>query len=332
MSQIRKIAVAGGTFAAALGIGFVVQNGDALASRLAGEPEVVAAPVAMVPMVELPAFEAPQVENSTALVAQLPKPISSFDPTLEPQLLAAVAAEDFGVTSDAPALTTIASTGDCTPRMLLSAAEGAMVEVNLDAPCAADQIVTIHHQGMMFTAATDADGLYSTQIPALAKAPVVMASFMDGSTAVGATFVSDFDDYHRAVLLWQGDTGLELHAFIDGATYGDPLHLTTVGNTSAGGAVMQRFGEDLVAEANFSEVFSIPTFGAEDGSKSVRFSVEAEITAENFGREISAQTLEFAAASDLKALDLSLSIPSCDAVGDFILLGSLISPVHLAMQ
>ena len=84
MSQIRKIAVAGGTFAAALGIGFVVQNGDALASRLAGEPEVVAAPVAMVPMVELPAFEAPQVENSSALVAQLPKPISSFDPTLEP--------------------------------------------------------------------------------------------------------------------------------------------------------------------------------------------------------------------------------------------------------
>ncbi|MCX7301767.1 MAG: hypothetical protein NTX73_15590 [Rhodobacterales bacterium] len=38
MSRIRQIAVATGTFSVALGIGFVMQNGDALAARFGGDP------------------------------------------------------------------------------------------------------------------------------------------------------------------------------------------------------------------------------------------------------------------------------------------------------
>lgn len=330
MSQIRKIAVAGGTFAIALGIGFVMQNGDALASRLAGEPELEPTPAAMVPMVELPAFVAPEANAVSEVALSLPKPLSVFEPQLQPQHMAAVAAEDFGVVTDAPKMTTVASAGDCTPRMLLSAAEGAMVDVSLDAPCALNQAITIHHQGMMFTAATDEDGLYSVQIPALSKAPVVMATFMDGSAAVGATVVLDFEAYHRAVLLWEGESGLELHAFVDGATYGDAMHLTAGGNTQAGGASLHRFGEALMVNAHFSDVFSIPVEEGLSEADIVRFSVEAEITPQNCGREVAAQTLEFGA--DMKALDLSLSIPACDAVGDYILLGSLISPVHAAAR
>jgi len=41
MGQLKKIGMAAGTFSVALGIGFVMQNGDALASRFGNEGNTV---------------------------------------------------------------------------------------------------------------------------------------------------------------------------------------------------------------------------------------------------------------------------------------------------
>ena len=48
MSRARQFIMAGGTFSVALGIGFVMQNGDALAGRFAEEvpvPTVLSQPI-----------------------------------------------------------------------------------------------------------------------------------------------------------------------------------------------------------------------------------------------------------------------------------------------
>jgi hypothetical protein len=79
------------------------------------------------------------------------------------------------------------------------------------------------------------------------------------------------------------------------------------------------------------EVYSLPRGSA--GISAVDISVEAEITQTNCGRQIDAQTLSLGHGGDGRSLstrDLTLSMPDCDAEGDFLVLNNLLENLKIA--
>lgn len=308
MARFGKIALAGGTFLTALAVGFFMQNGDALAERYS--KEVVPSAPEIVAMTQSPMLNAVAVSEAEV---HLPSP---FEPDLHPVTPVFVAAaspdQAFGVALEHGA--------ECDPVMIAVPADNAMVTLSVDAICAPGSRLTIHHQGMMFTAETDWDGLLSVEVPALAIDAVFIAAFDNGLTAVATTVVPDFPLFHRAVLQWQGDTGVALHAFENGAGYADAGHVFA-GATGSSVGTLVTLGDDQAFAPQLAQVYSVPVQGP-----SVDLTVELEITAANCGQDISAQSLDFRPGQNPAAVDLTLTMPACDAVGDYLSLTTMFSP------
>ena len=339
MSRVKQIVMAGGTFAVALGIGFVMQNGDALASRLGSDaPRPAAATVAPIAMPEGVSEAAPMTVEDMEPVQQAgltPKPEEGpmiVAPKAE-DIIAAIAVPEAelaperveapvqiaAVETDAPVTGAIledpVAAEACTVEMSGVAGEMAMVDLGLTAPCQPNAAVTIHHQGMMFTVVTDDEGNAEFSSPSLAEVA----------------------NYDRAVLQWSGDTGLQLHALEFGADYGQDGHIwaASLGNkdgveTGANG-FMSRMGTAEVDAGFMVEVYSFPSGkGVLNGD--VALSVEAEITANNCGRDIAAQSIQIIPGAETQALDLTMTLPGCDAVGDFIVLKNMFQDLTLASR
>lgn len=367
MSKVKQIGMAAGTFSVALGIGFVMQNGDALASRFGSDTEmdrpapfvqdeaIEVSSLSMVP--DMQPMATSVEEDSDLEIAQaslastdspaidMPKPDITAAVTLpeqgkiEPQQeapvqLAALDPETVpDIEIDAPASVEV----DCVPEMTARAGQAAMVDLSVSAPCHAGVAFTIHHQGMMFTAKTDGDGVAVMAVPALAEVAVMIAAFEDGNGAVATTAVPDFASYDRAVLQWQGDTAVMLSAYEDGAGFGDAAHIHAAnpGNmervTSAEGGYLVRLGDTETTDALMAEIYTFPT-GMLGRAPDVMLAAEAEITSGNCGKEMSAQSIQISPDGGTSALDLTMIMPDCDAVGDFLILQNMFEDLTLAAR
>jgi len=365
MAQLKKIGMAAGTFSVALGIGFVMQNGDALASRFGGdageeparfaptdEPVAVAqgslvAPVSpeavlddqdvasasdTVELTVAPVLAAP--EPALVAAVQLPTDMMVDDAPASPVQLASVDPETLPeIETDVSATTEI----DCVPSMMAGSGDAAMVELAIAAPCHQSTAFTIHHQGMMFTAMTNESGAAKLTVPALAEVAVMIAAFENGDGAVATITVPDFADYDRAVLQWQGDTAVMLSAYEDGADYGDAAHIHG-GNpgdfgraTAAEGGFLIKLGEPTVQDALMAEVYTFPS-GMIANPLDVMLVAEAEITPDNCGQDLAAQSIQVSPTGEATALDLEMIMPACDAVGDFLILQNMFEDLTLAAR
>ncbi len=401
MSQLRKLATAGGTFAVALGIGFVMQNGDALAARLGGDeaaapsgagvlsvpvvtpsaslavpaatargdarPFAALASVASPPLgmvlaswpAVVPSFgrtlmsNAPEAIDEVPVVAaitapqpdmtepDLPEPdlsvalaiplaITAPVPSGAPVQLAAIETDDMLI--DLPRLDETAP--DCTVSFDGTPGPAATVDLTLIAACAPGAVATIHHQGMMFSVPLSAEGTARVTVPALVEGAVFIADIEGGDGAVAVVTVPDVGMYDRAVLQWQGDAGLQLHALEFGAGYADQGHLwnASLGSVDVAvqgeGGFMTHLG---MAGGLVAEVYSYPT-GYTARAGEVGLSVEIEVTEANCGQEIAAQTMQFRPGAEPTALDLEMTLPDCDAVGEFLVLNNMLEDLTLASR
>ncbi len=359
MSRAKKILMAGGTFSVALGIGFVMQNGDALAARFGNEPPVVSAAAVAgggvaavqvsavpettqiidVPVAEGPALVAPLSAETTIALA-IPEAASPPQPVPLPVLLAA-ADTDAPLTdvpfAETPAQSEVIAAPVCEPELTATVIPGAMVRLDLTAPCNPNARLTLHHQGMMFSEVTDAAGSVSVEVPALADIAVFIAAMDAGEGAVATVAVPEVAMFDRAVLLWQGDTGLSIQAREFGADYGDPGHVWAQAARTPEAALtgergfLVRLGNAETDTPLMAEIYSFPT-GLTDRAGDVILSVEAEITPQNCGRDIAAQSMQFSPASDTSATDLTLTMPGCDTVGDLLLLETMLTDLQVASR
>lgn len=366
-AKIRKVAVAGVTFSVALGIGFVMQNGDALAGRFVEPATVVSAPqiaaitpmpaqMVMVPaalprhaVLPTPAAEppaapvipvqaqvAPALANASRpaiLLIEAPVPAPMQQPEF-PTLLAALESE---AAPTPPALSAPELVASCQPRLTAEIRPVAMVLLTLAASCAPDRAVTIHHQGMMFSALTDDQGRLQIAVPALVAGAVFIVDLGEGDGAVAVADVPEAATIDRAVLLWQGADGLMIHAREFGAGYGDPGHVWAEAPRDAeaavarGGGFMIRLGDPAVEGALMAEVYTYPTeLGQRSGQ--VALTVEAEVTDANCGRDIAAQVMQVSPGGPPFAADLTMTLPGCDAVGEFLVLNNMLMDLTLAVQ
>lgn len=346
MSRMKKYALAGGTFAVAMGIGFVMQNGDALAARFSGEGEadvaVRAAGLAPASGIQpgaqpaadpapeagilLAAAPVPDQPTGEEIAAATMEPPAAEIPLIEVNLEGEPVLESMAEPASAGADTA------CDISLLAKPAEAAMVTVALHAPCQPSTRVTLYHQGLIFSDITDADGFFAAEVPALAERAVFVAALADGEGALAETQIPDLAMYERAVLQWQGTRGLGLHALEGNADYGSEGHVWSGAARDASAAAdglgfLTRLGNAETDAPFQAEIYSIPRDASE-----VWLSIEAEVMDQNCGQPVGAQTLQFNSNGRLEARDLEMTLPGCEAVGDFLVLHNMLEDLTLASR
>jgi hypothetical protein len=188
---------------------------------------------------------------------------------------------------------------------------------------------------MMFTHATDQGGRAAMLVPALTQSAVFIAGFANGEGAVAKTEVTDLGAYQRVVVQWQGDSGMSLHALEFGAEFGSAGHVRPDARRDVAAAAtgekgfMSLLGDADQPDAFMAQVYTFPSVPASrDGT--VTLMVEAEVTPANCARDIEAQSLQTRAGGALKVQDVTLMMPECDAVGDFLVLKNLLNDFTIA--
>lgn len=226
---------------------------------------------------------------------------------------------------------------ECEISMTADPAAAAMVSVSIKAPCHADTPVTLHHNGLMFTESTDDRGNLRLDVPALAENALFMADFGGTDVAVAATDVSSFIFYDRAVVQWQGQSGLELHAREFSEEYSGPSHVwreaarnTNVAATGKGGMLI-RLGNANLPHARLAEIYTYPSLTS-DNAGDVLLSVEAQVTTGNCAQDVNAQILQTNGSDRVRVQDVLISVPECDAVGELLVLQNVLDDLKIAAR
>lgn len=348
MVNKRRIMTFGGTLMCALGIGYFMQMGaptDASAATTAPPPlaprvedgGTAVAQSGFTPLT-VPSLPSASAELPVIPVATLPVAPLGLAPVETPSVDAGpVLPAAFGITAadDADALADPGPACDITATAETEA--GAMVRITVSAACLPGERVVIHHTGMMFTEITDAEGRVEISVPALAEMAVFIAEFGSGEGAVAMVEVPSLAFYDRVVLQWAENVSFHVHAREFGAEYGADGHVwagaardMSVAALGEGG-FLTVLGNPNAFAPRLAEVYTYPTASsAREGD--IDLTVETEITAANCGRLIEAQALEISAEGELRTRDLSLNMPNCDAIGDFLVLNNLVDDLKIAAK
>jgi len=216
-----------------------------------------------------------------------------------------------------------------------TASEGAMVALDIMDPCQPHSRVIIEHSGLNLTGRTDVMGLLTMDVPVFENPAFFTVRMPDGTSDSSLALVPDLDSYYRVGLQWNEDRALELHAMEFGATYGDPGHiwLDHAGSidravSGEGGFVMQ-VGSADVDNPMLAQIYSFPRDTLDD-TGNVRLTIEAPVTETNCGQDTLARTLELEEDGRVSVIELTFTLPGCDAVGDYLVLQNLLHDLRVA--
>ncbi|WP_146590510.1 translocase [Puniceibacterium confluentis] len=318
MTRAKTYILGLGTFVCALTIGYIMQFGFALPRT---QPQADASRMMVSEIVD------------TSSVG-LPRTPSVLGKPAMPDSAAVLASVEGN--PNLP-LATDDRTGDltCPVDLAATATAGAMVTLSLSAPCLGGERVTVHHNGLMFTEVTGKDGSLEVVVPALAQKALFIASFDNGDGAVASADVTSLGFYDRVALQWKGNTGLQLHAREFDAPYGGSGHIWNASTgdfakTARGeSGFLIQLGDAGSPDALLAEVYSFPV-GTTESTGSIALSIEAEITADNCGTEVEAQSLELTGGGSMQVHDISLAVPDCDSIGDFLVLKKPLEDLTIA--
>ncbi|MEQ9692841.1 translocase [Shimia sp. SDUM112013] len=324
----RRYALALATFSIAISIGFLMQTKEANSAARAGTE----------PSRKLSTTNAPNALTaapSTTKPGALPSVPEDFaheaELLQEPVIL--LVSRDLPV-GMLPAEEATPQLG-CDAELTAEAGAGAMVLLSLSAPCLTGEKVTIHHEALRFSDVVSADGTLQVNIPALSEHAVFAVVFANGDGETAQVSVSSVPFYDRAAVVWRGESGLQLHAREFGAPYGGEGHVwggaaRDVAAVAGGaGGFLTRLGNDQIAEGWNAEVYTFPTLTTKRYGD-VALSIEAEVSATNCNRDISATTMQIREGGRLMTQEINLSIPECDAKGEFLVLKNLLEDLKIA--
>lgn len=211
----------------------------------------------------------------------------------------------------------------------------AMVDLTLDASCMRNERVTVHHNGMMFTESTNAEGQLNLTMPALVDQAKFVFAFSNGEGAVAETHVEDMDQFDRVVVQWKGSAGLQLHAREFGAKDGTEGHVWSGARRDIIKALDDKVGfisvhgDTEAADPLLAEVYSFPV-NTSPNFRGIDLTIEAKITKDNCDLEVNAQSLHVFSGDDVKTNELTIAAPGCEAVGNFLVLNNLLQDTIVA--
>ena len=350
MVKVSTLAIAGGSVLMAAAAGIYMQMSEPGAPKVAAmkaAPSVSPMPVAASAIAPAdPALEMQQVALTSSDISVAPKTaiktnmveIVPLDTPSEPMapIMASIAKDDL-MLGTAPAPQSEDLTKDCTVDLAGENRAAAMVALHLAAPCQPNAPVTFLHEGMSFSAMTDAAGDLRVEVPALAEVATFLAMLDNGNGAAVEMEVDTLGFYDRSVVQWRGDAGFGIHAFEFGASWAGDGHVWFGAPREAAvaargeGGFMTRLGDAGMDNSQIAEIYTFPTATAKSSGE-VELSVEVEVTAANCGQDLQADVIEVIDGRAGKPGTLSLTVPGCDAVGDYIQLKNLVRDLKIAAR
>ncbi len=343
MSKKNMFVMVGGTLTCALAIGFFMQRGESASPRNLMPPlptkiqQVVLKPAVTLkgsagpaPLMTADVATQSDMQNLVLASSSAPVMISASLPEKPHWAQKQVQASAQG---SAPPVDPVSPQLGCDVTATATPGDLAMISLKVTAPCFPNERLTIHHSGMMFTQVTDPAGDMSVNVPALNDRAVFIVAFGDGKGTVAIANAPDVHKFDRVAVQWIGNLGFQVHAREFGASYGEVGHVWSgaKADTQAESGFVTRLGVSDTLLPQMAEVYTFPS-GTTSMSGVVALSIEAEVTANNCGRDISAQSLELRDRSSLRIRDLALAMPNCDAVGDFLVLNNLVEDLTIASR
>lgn len=213
--------------------------------------------------------------------------------------------------------------------------DAAMVGLTLTDPCRGNQVFTLEHGPLTFTASFDQLGTYKVDVPALSADALFAVRFDDGEMIEAQANVPMADQIDRVALFTNGQAGLGIHALEFGADYEQDGHVWSGSRRDAGsvakmgGGFVTLLGDNTLPQAQLAEVYTFPA-NTKHREGVVRLSIEAEVTAFNCGKDIAGQTLQKEAGQVSAPVSLTLAMPDCDAIGEFLVLKNLLRDLRIA--
>ena len=321
--RISSIALMVGTVGIALGSGYFMEHSGPTVSRY-GYPVTDQSAQAGLSKVELTASPLPDI------------PVDIFQELNMPgHGISTVAATEQEIRI--PDVVAVQGGFDCRVDLTAQASIAAMVNIELHAACLPDTRVTLHHNGLMVSELTDAQGELFVTMPALTEKAVFIADLGSGSGATAIADVPSLQFYDRVVVQWQGNAGVNLHALEFGAVFGEEGHIWaeqigSLEKTVRGeGGFLTQMGDPDLPESLQAQVYTFPS-GTASRSGDIRLEIDAEVTKANCGRDINAQSMQIAAAGQPHVQELQLSMPDCDAVGEFLVLKNVLEDLKVASK
>lgn len=283
--------------------------------------------------VELISEEVTRAATPPVLFFPTNAPIMPGTPVHEALTLVSAGAEAASsptLTEDDPLLVSQCETG-----FTAMAARGAMVDLTLEAPCYAGQMIDIFHSGMRFTDSLDADGLLQVSIPAMEEDAFFNALFTDGHTESTDILMLTVSDYNRVALFWKGNAGFNLYALENGALYGESGHVSVEtpysparGVTGEGGFLAQ-LGQSITGY--HTAIYSYPALLADTGPLP-EVSIEVQIIEGNCDSEISATLMQNTRMDTLENVPLVMAVPDCSTIGEYLVLKNLPQDLRIAVN
>ena len=316
MTRMKRAATISSTFAFALGIGFVMQNGDASAARYAtDDPSLVHKPVMIIdysPLREMTEFRLKPEPNTN-------HPASSI--AIDPDSVKLVAlVEDIAVEDDGALFAqTRPSPAEKVACDILAAAvpdtTGA-VTVTILSECRSNAAFTVNHSGVTFSGKTDDNGMSILTVPAMSAEATFFISFEDGKSLVTSTYAPTAENYNRVVFQWEGHPGTYLQETADISAF----------------ARVDRLGADVGEIPRYAEIYSFPVkVGFPDGIDDI--DIVATVTDDNCGQDLIAQSFTiFPGLVDLQFKDIRITLSPCDHIGDTISLNKILGEQTLAAK
>ena len=314
----------------------VAADDEAAASAALVIQEEPAAVLAAATAPALPEMEVAEVEVAEVEVVETapaaPLLLASAEPAQPPAEAAPVLAAATPETAlplpeaqpELPAQT--AGTDTCPVTLDIAVQPGAVLGLTLLAPCQPNARVVLRHEGLVVTGLTTATGALFTTLPAMAATARVEADFGNNTAVATMADVPEALAFRRFGVQWQSDDTFQLNAYENGAEWGKAGHLTALapGEISDKGGFLQVFGDPSAPMPLLAEVY---TFPAQDAA--VEVEIEAAVTEKTCGRELIGETITVA-QGDVVLTDLTLAMPDCDAIGDFLVLKNLVPDMTLA--
>lgn len=208
---------------------------------------------------------------------------------------------------------------DCTPTLVAMPIDGAMLEVNLYAPCNAGEALTIAHGPLRLGASFGAAGDFVTILPALSPEAEVAARMADGTILSDRTDVADFANHDRYLVHWTGASNFDLHAYLPGASFGEAGHITPA--TPASAATGAMFALDA-PEGQRARVYTWPA-GMAATADAIRLESEIEVTAENCNQAFQADAYLISGPGRVAHSQINVALPDCSLAGSFVTLPGL---------
>jgi hypothetical protein len=207
----------------------------------------------------------------------------------------------------------------------------AMIGLTLLAPCHINERVVIKHAGLAVSGMTTANGALFTGIPAMEPQALVEVLFSDGETFGATIDIPEVADLRRFAVQWQADDAFQLHAFERGAAYGDAGHVSGAdphrppAGAPAQGGFLTLLGDSTTETPMLAEVYTFPA----DATSLPEVVIETAVTDLTCGRELLGETIR-STGGLVEVIDLTVAMPECEAVGDYLVLKNLVSELNIA--